>query len=85
MRDMSHENVNQFVGLCTDPPNICIAMVYCNRGSLQVTSVVVIMRYFIIILISTIAVSQLSNRMKLAVRINGREQNQQQKGHDYVV
>jgi len=37
MRDMNHENVNQFIGLCTDPPNISIAMVYCFRRSILVT------------------------------------------------
>ena len=36
MRDMNHENVNPFIGLCTDPPNVSIAMVYCFRRSILV-------------------------------------------------
>ena len=32
---MSHENVNTFVGLCVDPPNICILTKYCSKGSLR--------------------------------------------------
>jgi len=36
MRDMNHENLNYFIGLCTEAPNICIVTAFCNRGSLQV-------------------------------------------------
>jgi len=36
MRDMNHENVNHFIGLCTEKPNVSIAMVYCTRRSIMV-------------------------------------------------
>ena len=37
MRDMNHENVNQFVGACVDAPNISVFMLYAQKGSLQVS------------------------------------------------
>lgn len=40
MRDLRHENLNGFIGACTDPPNICIVTEYCNRGSLKVYSTI---------------------------------------------
>jgi len=36
MRDMNQENLNPFIGLCNDAPNICMVTAYCSRGSLQV-------------------------------------------------
>ena len=35
VRELSHENVNPFVGACVDAPNVCILMLYANKGSLQ--------------------------------------------------
>ncbi|XP_064419191.1 guanylate cyclase 2G [Latimeria chalumnae] len=35
MREMKHENLVTFFGICTEPPNICIVTQYCKKGSLK--------------------------------------------------
>ena len=35
VREISHDNINQFVGACVDAPNMCILMMYADKGSLQ--------------------------------------------------
>ena len=35
VRELSHENVNPFVGASVEAPNIYILMLYANKGSLQ--------------------------------------------------
>ncbi len=35
MREMSHPNINTFVGICPDTPHICIVVEYAPRGSLR--------------------------------------------------
>jgi len=36
LKEISHENVNKFVGACLDPTELIIVTQYCPRGSLQV-------------------------------------------------
>lgn len=36
MKEMKHENLVQFFGVCTEPPNTCLVMQYCRKGSLKV-------------------------------------------------
>ncbi|XP_062331330.1 guanylate cyclase 2G [Osmerus eperlanus] len=35
MREMKHENLVQFFGVCIEPPNVCLVMQYCKKGSLK--------------------------------------------------
>ncbi|XP_029466605.1 guanylate cyclase 2G-like [Rhinatrema bivittatum] len=35
MRELKHENLVSFFGVCTEPPNICIITQYCKKGSLK--------------------------------------------------
>ncbi|KYO40567.1 hypothetical protein Y1Q_0009584 [Alligator mississippiensis] len=35
MRELRHENLVTFFGICTEAPNICIVTQYCKKGSLQ--------------------------------------------------
>ncbi|XP_053164969.1 guanylate cyclase 2G-like [Hemicordylus capensis] len=35
MRELRHENLVVFYGICTEAPNICIVMHYCKKGSLK--------------------------------------------------
>lgn len=35
MLNLKHENVNEFVGVCCEAPNVCILMAYASKGSLQ--------------------------------------------------
>uniref|UniRef100_A0AAY5L2I8 Guanylate cyclase n=1 Tax=Esox lucius TaxID=8010 RepID=A0AAY5L2I8_ESOLU len=32
---MKHENLVQFFGVCVEPPNVCMVMQYCKKGSLK--------------------------------------------------
>ncbi|KAM9561811.1 guanylate cyclase 2G [Salvelinus alpinus] len=35
LREMKHENLVQFFGVCIDPPKVCMVMQYCKKGSLK--------------------------------------------------
>ncbi|XP_069134312.1 atrial natriuretic peptide receptor 1-like [Argopecten irradians] len=35
MKEMTHDNINPFIGACIDPPNVCVLFQYCSKGSLQ--------------------------------------------------
>ncbi|XP_022257054.1 receptor-type guanylate cyclase Gyc76C-like, partial [Limulus polyphemus] len=37
MRELHHDNVNQFIGACIEPNRLIIVTEYCGRGSLQVS------------------------------------------------
>ena len=36
MKDLTHDNMNRFIGACLGPPHVCIVNNYCSRGSLEV-------------------------------------------------
>ncbi len=36
LKEMSHDNINRFIGACVDPGNISIVTQFCARGSLKV-------------------------------------------------
>ena len=38
IKEMSHDNINRFIGACLDQPTVCIVTQYCTRGSLKVTT-----------------------------------------------
>ena len=46
MKDMSHENINPFLGACVDSPNICVMTVYCPKGSVQVRGAMLYMAFY---------------------------------------
>ncbi|XP_072028830.1 atrial natriuretic peptide receptor 1-like [Amphiura filiformis] len=35
MRTLEHANITRFIGVCVDPPNVCVVVEYCPKGSLQ--------------------------------------------------
>ncbi|XP_033468079.2 guanylate cyclase 2G [Epinephelus lanceolatus] len=35
MKEMKHENLVQFFGVCIEPPNVCVVTQYCRKGSLK--------------------------------------------------
>ncbi|XP_076854584.1 guanylate cyclase 2G [Brachyhypopomus gauderio] len=35
MKELKHENLVQIFGVCNEPPNVCIVMQYCKKGSLK--------------------------------------------------
>ncbi len=35
MRDTTHDNVNKFIGICPQSPNVCYLMAFASRGTLQ--------------------------------------------------
>lgn len=39
VRDLIHENINQYIGMCIESPNVCIVSIFCTRGSLQVNEI----------------------------------------------
>lgn len=36
MKELKHENLVQFFGVSIEPPNVCLVMQYCRKGSLKV-------------------------------------------------
>lgn len=37
IKEMKHENLVQFFGVCIEPPNVCLVTQYCRKGSLKVS------------------------------------------------
>lgn len=37
MKSLKHENLNEFIGVCTEPENFSLLMAYCAKGSLEVS------------------------------------------------
>ncbi|XP_077551624.1 guanylate cyclase 32E-like, partial [Haemaphysalis longicornis] len=35
LRELRHDNLCSFVGVCVEPPNVCVVSEYCSRGSLR--------------------------------------------------
>ncbi|KAK0131925.1 Guanylate cyclase 2G [Merluccius polli] len=35
MKELKHENLVQFFGVCIEPPNVCMVIQYCKKGSLK--------------------------------------------------
>ena len=35
MKEIDHENLNPFIGICPEPQNCCLLMKYAPRGSVQ--------------------------------------------------
>lgn len=42
MKDLRNDNVNAFIGASVDPPNFMVLTEYCSKGSLQVSSYLVL-------------------------------------------
>lgn len=46
MKDMNHENLNKFFGLCIDVANIFVVTEHCDRGSLSVCTDSFLLAFF---------------------------------------